>query len=171
VNSRIFSNLCMVYKILNGLAPPPLRDFVYSRSVSSIRSSRIASIHDCTAPFRRTAFSQSSFSVKATNQWNVMKSCSSISTFKNNKKNQLKAGHRCTHSAKILWLVLLTFNGFYYLLLILCITYFTNSMYFLIWMCSFALCFYPVLFVFVLCFCLYGLSRDYRCKWAEATIW
>ena len=47
-NFRLFSNLCLVYKILNGLAPPPLCDFVYTHSVSSIRSSRISSIQDCT---------------------------------------------------------------------------------------------------------------------------
>jgi len=40
------------------------------------------------------------------------------------KKNQLKAGQRFTHWAKLLWLVLLTFNAFYYLVLTVCITYF-----------------------------------------------
>ena len=85
-NFRLFSNLCLVYKILNGLAPPPLCDFVYTRSVTSIGSSGISSIKNCTIPFHHTAFGQSAFSVKATSQWNVLpddtKNCSSISMFK-----------------------------------------------------------------------------------------
>ena len=100
-NFTLFSNLCLVYKSLNGLAPPPLRDFVQSRSVDPIRSLRRSSMQDCTVPFRRTAFGQSAFSVKATNQWNTLpddvRSCSSISTFKTNLKRLLKAAQLCTH--------------------------------------------------------------------------
>ena len=54
-----------------------------------------------TLPFRRTAFGQSAFSVKATNQWKTLpdnvRSCSSISTFKTNLKRLLKAAQLCTH--------------------------------------------------------------------------
>ena len=100
-NFRLFSNLCLVYKILNGLAPPPLCDFLYTRSVSSIRSSRISSIRDCIIPFRCTAFAQSAFSVKAAIQWNALpddtKNYSSISTFKTKFKNLLKTTQLCNH--------------------------------------------------------------------------
>lgn len=84
-DAHIYSNLSKVHKILNAPAPHPLRDFVYSRSVASIRSSGISSIRDRAVSFRRTAFGQSCFTVEATNQWNtppdVVKSCSSISSF------------------------------------------------------------------------------------------
>lgn len=100
-NFRLFSNLCLVYKILNGLAPPPLCDFVYARSLNSIRSTRISSIRDCHISFRRTVFGQSAFSVKASNQWNALpddvRSSSSFSSFKTNLKRHLKGTQLCTH--------------------------------------------------------------------------
>ena len=83
------------------VCPPPLCDFVFTRSVSSIRSSRISSIQDCSISFCRTVFGKSAFSVKATTQWNVlpddMKSCSSISAFRTRLKNLLKAAQLCGH--------------------------------------------------------------------------
>ena len=100
-NFRLFINLCMVYKILNGLAPQSLCVFVHARSSNSIRSTRISSIRDCTIPFRRTVAGQSAFSVRATNQWNTLpdavRGSSSLRVFKSNLKNLLKAAQLCNH--------------------------------------------------------------------------
>ena len=100
-NFRLFSNLCMVYKIVNGLAPPPLLQFVNFRSLDSIKSTRISSFRDCHVPFRRTAFGQSAFSVKATTQWNALpndiKNCDSLSSFKTKLKSLLKDSQTCNH--------------------------------------------------------------------------
>ena len=100
-NFRVFANMCMVYKILNGLAPDPLGDFVYARPTNSIRSNRISSTLDCYIPFRRTATGQSALSVRATKQWNTLpdtvRSSSSLGNFKSNLKKMLKAAQLCNH--------------------------------------------------------------------------
>ncbi len=93
-NIKLFSNLCLLFKILNDLAPTPLRQFVHFRPEQSIKSTRISSIRDCSVPFRRSAFGQSAFSVKAITQSNALpdsiKNCDSIRSFKNKLKNLLK---------------------------------------------------------------------------------
>lgn len=96
-----FSSLCLVYKIIHGLAPACLLKFVCHRPASSIRSSRIASVYDCKIPSYRTTFGQSSFSFKATTQWNALladlKSCLSIRSFKSQLKCSLKNSQNCNH--------------------------------------------------------------------------
>lgn len=98
-NFRIFSNLCTVYKILKGLAPTCLSEFVRYRG--SVRSTRIASVHSCTVPFRYSAFGQAAFSVKAVTQWNTIpdniKTCDLLGAFKANIKKYLKLSQQCTH--------------------------------------------------------------------------
>ena len=100
-NVKLFSNLCLSFRILNGLAPPPLRQFVHFRSEQSIKSTRISSTRDCSVPFRRSSFGQSAFTVKATTQWNALpdsiKNCDSIGSFKNKLKNHLLDTQLCNH--------------------------------------------------------------------------
>lgn len=62
----------MVHKILNGLAPSVLRDFIHLRCETSVRSTRLSLMSDCLVPFRRSAFGLSSFGSKATKQWNAL---------------------------------------------------------------------------------------------------
>ncbi len=50
-NFRLFRNLCMVYKMLNGLAPSILGDFVHFRSTVSARFTRSSSTSDRVIPF------------------------------------------------------------------------------------------------------------------------
>lgn len=40
-NFRLYSSLCMVQKILNGLAPSVLRDFIHLHGETSVRSTRL----------------------------------------------------------------------------------------------------------------------------------
>lgn len=51
------------------MACPPLGEFVKLRT-STCRSTRGAARGDCTIPVRKSAFSQSVFSVKAALEWN-----------------------------------------------------------------------------------------------------
>ena len=100
-NFREFSSLCLVYKILHGLAPACLLEFVCHRPARSIRSSRIASASDCRIPHYRSTFGQSSFSFKATSLWNVLpaelRNCVSFSHFKPQLKYYLKNSQHCIH--------------------------------------------------------------------------
>ena len=64
-----YKNLCLVFKMIHGLAPPPLSGFIELKSASS-RVTRGAARGDCTVPFRVSAFSQAVFSFKASHQWN-----------------------------------------------------------------------------------------------------
>jgi len=65
----LFPNGCLAYEILNGLDPPPLREFLSLRSDNSCLT-RAALIRDRVINFRKTAFSQSAFSIKASKEWN-----------------------------------------------------------------------------------------------------
>lgn len=91
----LFSNLRLISKILNGLSPPQLRDFVYTRSPSSVCSARLSSVRGCNIPLHRTIFGQSAFTLKASIQWNTLpddvRSCSSLSTFKNQAEKMSKS--------------------------------------------------------------------------------
>ncbi len=55
-----------MYKIVNNLAPSPLKEFVFS-CTENIRQTRASSRGDCATNFRVTDFGRSAFSV---NHWN-----------------------------------------------------------------------------------------------------
>ena len=67
------ANACLFYKIVNGLTSPPLRQFINIRTTAT-RVTRGAERGDCIIPLRKSSFSQSSFSVKAAQQWNSIPS-------------------------------------------------------------------------------------------------
>ncbi len=149
-NFRLFLNLCLIYKILNGLAPLPLCDFVYNRSVDSVGSSRISSTQDSNTPFQCTAFGQCAFSVKTTNQWNTLpdnvKSCSSSSTFQTSWKSLLKAAQPCSH-----WLWYSGSQCVWEYFCTVCSALFLVNLY-VVLLCALSSCL--------------DLPRDYRCKLA-----
>jgi len=95
----LFSNLCTVYKILKGLAPTCLREFICYRG--SVRTTRLDSVYSCTVPFRYSAFGQTAFSIKAAIQWNIIpdniKTSDSFGHFKDNIKKHLKFSQQCIH--------------------------------------------------------------------------
>lgn len=64
-----FTNITLTYKILHGMAPPPLSDLIRVRPNTN-RVTRGASRGDCIIPQKKTAFSQSAFSVRASKEWN-----------------------------------------------------------------------------------------------------
>ncbi len=102
-NFRLVWNLCMVYKMLNGLAPSILRDFVHFRSTVSARFTRSSSTSDCVIPFRHSdvSFGLWSFSVKAITCWNSLsediRMCISIDIFKLKLKSYLRSTQLCKH--------------------------------------------------------------------------
>lgn len=63
-NFKLFKSACLIYKVIHGLAPPPMSDFIKQKS-SSVAGSRLtrATVRgDCELTFRRTTFSQNALS-------------------------------------------------------------------------------------------------------------
>ncbi len=68
-NLIVYSDLCPLYKIKYGLAPPVLNQFV-SVAPDGCRLTRSAVRGDCVVPLRKSGFSQRVFSVRAAREWN-----------------------------------------------------------------------------------------------------
>ena len=82
----------MLYKIVNGLAPPYLQCYVNKRS--SIHSYNTRSRDNLVVPFCRTATAQRSFSYRAINNWNSLiseetKNSATLSVFKRAVKREI----------------------------------------------------------------------------------
>jgi len=90
-NLIFFKYAGFVYKVLHGLAPPPLLDFFKLNTNSGART-RASVRGDCEVPFRRTAFGQNSLSVKA-----CKLECSTFPIFKTRLKVWLIANQSCDH--------------------------------------------------------------------------
>uniref|UniRef100_A0AAQ5Z6P0 Pyridoxal-dependent decarboxylase domain-containing protein 1 n=1 Tax=Amphiprion ocellaris TaxID=80972 RepID=A0AAQ5Z6P0_AMPOC len=88
-----FKNACFVYKVLNGLAPPPLQEFIKRKTVSGM-ATRAMARGDCHVPYRRTKFAKTVLSVKGTKYWNSLPSSiretPTLATFKLHLKQWLK---------------------------------------------------------------------------------
>jgi len=84
-NFLFMSNVGLVYKIVNDLAPKPLKQYVTTISRAGSMLTR-ASRGDCCVMFRSTAFGQNCFSVKAAGMWNSLplsvRECSTLNIFK-----------------------------------------------------------------------------------------
>ena len=103
-NLKIFADLCLVYKILNGLAPPPLRVFITTMDENideNRRITRSVTRGDCAVSFRNSTFTQNVFSVRASAIWNklplAIRNCTNFNTFKVVLKGHLKSSQACTH--------------------------------------------------------------------------
>ena len=83
-NLKIFKNTCLVYRVLHGLAPPPLNDFVKIRNCET--STRSTSRGDCEVQFKKCTFSQNVLSIKGSSSWNILpmtiRECTTYVTFK-----------------------------------------------------------------------------------------
>jgi len=99
-NLIFFKYAGFVYKVLHGLAPPPLLDFFKLNTNSGART-RASVRGDCEVPFRRTAFGQNSLSVKACKLWNSIpisvRECSTFPIFKTRLKVWLITNQSCDH--------------------------------------------------------------------------
>uniref|UniRef100_A0A8C7CP59 Reverse transcriptase domain-containing protein n=1 Tax=Oncorhynchus kisutch TaxID=8019 RepID=A0A8C7CP59_ONCKI len=97
-----YTDACLVFKILNGLAPPPLNIFVKQKTQTyGSRSTRSAMRGDCIVPLRKSTFSKSAFSVRASHVWNTLPSdthnCTTYHTFTKCLKTWLKVNQICEH--------------------------------------------------------------------------
>lgn len=85
-----YSNLCLIFKIIHGLSSPPLSLFVNIRNATH-RVTRGAARGDCVVPLRKSAFSQSAFSVTAAEEWNCVpqniRELTTYTLFKKHLKN------------------------------------------------------------------------------------
>ena len=93
-----FSSICLVYKVLHGLAPPPLQEFIKYRQT---RITRAVVNRDCEVPFRKTYFSHNALSIKGSALWNTLpptiRECPTLATFKSQVKVWLRANQMCNH--------------------------------------------------------------------------
>ncbi|OOO00385.1 MAG: hypothetical protein ATN35_07545 [Epulopiscium sp. Nele67-Bin004] len=92
-----YAHLCLMYKIIHGLAPPVLNQFIKVASTST----RSAARGDCVVQFRKSAFSQSAFSIRAAHEWNSIptdiRNLSNYASFKSFLKKWLISGQGCQH--------------------------------------------------------------------------
>ena len=95
-----FLDACLIFKIINGLAPPPLNRFI-KRNESGLRTTRATARGDCEVPFRQSVFGETVFSVRGSHHWNSLPNeirvTTNYSTFKFNLKRWLKANQICNH--------------------------------------------------------------------------
>ncbi len=95
-----YLDACLIFKILHGLAPPPLGEFIQQKS-SSGRATRAATRGDCVVPYRRSKFGQTVFSVRASNYWNCLpaelRESTSYLSFKFKLKKWIKNTQTCNH--------------------------------------------------------------------------
>ena len=100
-NQIMFSDVRLIHKIIHNAAPPPLKTFVQPRSEVLHRALRSVSRGDCSVPQRKTAFSQSAFSYKATSEWNrlpeYLKHIPDYHKFNCEVKNWILSQQSCQH--------------------------------------------------------------------------
>ena len=97
---QIFMDVCLIFKVLNALAPPPLNTFI-QRKNNEGRRTRALTRGDCNVPRRRTKFCQMVSSVRGTQSWNKLpphiRNCDNYLVFKKHLKHWLKTNQSCTH--------------------------------------------------------------------------
>ena len=90
----------LIYKCLNGLAPPPLMEFIKAKRDTG-RETRSSAMGDCVIGFRKTAFCQNILSIKGCNYWNqlpgTIRDIPTYTAFKGQLKQWLKQSQQCNH--------------------------------------------------------------------------
>ena len=93
-------NAYLFYKNIHGLTTPPLREFVNIRTNPS-RNTRGVTRGDCIIPSRKSAFSQSAFSVTTSQEWNNIPTCirdlNTYRSFSSNLKQWFIDNMTCQH--------------------------------------------------------------------------
>ena len=89
-----------MYKILHGLAPHVLSQFV--NAVPNVhRPTRSAARGDCIVPLRKSVFGQTAFSVRAAREWNLIpthiRNFKTYVSFKFNLRKWLTGNQDCQH--------------------------------------------------------------------------
>ena len=99
-NFQKCKSACLTFKVLHGLAPPPLEEFIRRRASTS-RITRATGRGDCEIPFRHTTFGQNVLSYKGSVSWNSLpasvRECTSLPMFKTHLKRWLRSTQTCNH--------------------------------------------------------------------------
>lgn len=94
-----FKNLCLIYKTLHDLAPPPLKTYIKYRNTSI--TTRAVKRGDCEAPARKTVLGKNVLSHKGSAQWNSLpvsvREAPTFTTFKTKLKEWLRSTQICEH--------------------------------------------------------------------------
>ncbi len=98
-NLKVFKTSCLIYRSTNGMAPPPLGDFIKKRNSETTTRSTIRG--DCEVPFRRTTFAQNVLSIKGCISWKtlptVIRGSPTFVSFKKQLKRWLNNNQNCEH--------------------------------------------------------------------------
>jgi len=98
-NLNIFKNSCLIYKSMNGIAPPPLGDFIKKKN--SETRTRSFTRGDCEVPFRKSSFAQNVLSIKGCTHWNSLpkeiRDSPTFASFKKQLKRWLNKHQKCNH--------------------------------------------------------------------------
>lgn len=100
-NYRHFADACLVFKVLRGLAPPPLCQFIKQKDKVN-RVTRATTRGDCIVQYRQSRIGNTAFSVRATIFWNSLpnelRECNSLSSFKKQLKSWIRDNYNCNHT-------------------------------------------------------------------------
>ena len=99
-NFKVFKQVSIIYKTLNGLCPPPLKEFIKRKPDRGLNT-RAITRGDCEVPYRVTAFGKNTLSVQGCSIWNdlplLIRDCLSFPSFKFNLKEWLLDNQTCDH--------------------------------------------------------------------------
>ncbi len=94
-----YSDVCLMYKIIHNLAPPPLRGCLAHNG--SAGRTRASARGDLVPQYRKTVFGQTAFSVRVVRLWNSLptniRSIDRYAVFKINLKHWLLLEQICNH--------------------------------------------------------------------------
>ncbi len=94
-----YSDVCLMYKIIHNLAPPPLRGCLAHNG--SAGRTRASARGDFVPQYRKTVFGQTAFSVRVVRLWNSLptniRSIDRYAVFKINLKHWLLLEQICNH--------------------------------------------------------------------------
>ncbi len=102
-NFTTFKYACATYKILKGLAPPPLSAYIKQKENNN-HTTRATARGDCIVPLRRTSCGQTVLSVAGSRIWNnlpiIIRDCNTYTTFKISLKKWLLTKQVCDHNQR-----------------------------------------------------------------------
>ena len=101
-NLVFYKSACLIFKALNGLAPPPLTDLFHKKTERpNQRTTRATARGDCEKPHKPFTFSQNGLSFKCVDMWNTLpvtiRECPTYGSFKSQLRVWLITNQACTH--------------------------------------------------------------------------
>ena len=123
-----FSDMCLMYKLIHDLAPPPLKQCV-SFCRDNVRVSRAAMRGDCSTKFKRPLLGNQN---SHTGKWNSIplhiRDCTSLNSFKKSLKTWLKENQSCDHWSLYIFITSNLFCMFFTVMLLMLLSGFDNCL-------------------------------------------